>query len=174
MTKNWAVLCIILIKCTYHAYKHLGPTRKFWWQELRNAFAKEAKKTGKPRLLVTAAVAAGGEKVDAGYEVAKVAKCVHCISLNDFSHSRSPVSLPYLSQPCISLSFSFSLSLTSLSPLSRLSLSPSLPIYLALFLPISLSLYATYLFSNSLSISISIYASCISVYLSLVLYLTAL
>uniref|UniRef100_A0A3P8TS10 chitinase n=1 Tax=Amphiprion percula TaxID=161767 RepID=A0A3P8TS10_AMPPE len=43
-------------------------------QELRDAFEKEAAETRRPRLLLTAAVAAGKGNVDNGYEVAAVTK----------------------------------------------------------------------------------------------------
>ena len=43
-------------------------------QELRAGFEAEGKSSGKPRLLVTAAVGAGKSTVDGGYDVAKIAK----------------------------------------------------------------------------------------------------
>ena len=44
-----------------------------WWsQELSAAFDQEAATSGKPRLLLSAAVAAGIDKIDAGYEVSDI------------------------------------------------------------------------------------------------------
>ena len=43
-------------------------------QELRDGFEKESEETGHDRLLVTAAVSAGKETIDAGYEINKISK----------------------------------------------------------------------------------------------------
>lgn len=43
-------------------------------QELRAAFEQEAKQSGQPRLMVTAAVAAGLSTIQAGYEIAELGK----------------------------------------------------------------------------------------------------
>ena len=43
-------------------------------QELYTTFAREATESGKPRLLLTAAVAAGKDKIDPGYEVKELAR----------------------------------------------------------------------------------------------------
>ena len=43
-------------------------------QELVVAYAAEAKATGKPQLMLTAAVSAGKGTIDAGYEIAEIAK----------------------------------------------------------------------------------------------------
>ena len=43
-------------------------------QELVEAYAAEAKATGKPRLMLTAAVSAGKGTIDAGYEIAEIVK----------------------------------------------------------------------------------------------------
>lgn len=43
-------------------------------QELVDAYAAEAKATGKPQLMLTAAVSAGKGTIDAGYEIAEIAK----------------------------------------------------------------------------------------------------
>jgi len=43
-------------------------------QELYMAFSREATQSGKPRLLLTAAVAAGKDKIDPGYEVKELAR----------------------------------------------------------------------------------------------------
>ncbi|XP_072419785.1 chitinase-3-like protein 1 isoform X2 [Chiloscyllium punctatum] len=48
--------------------------------ELRGAFTKEAK-TGNDKLLITAAVAAGKDKIDASYEVSKISKYLDFISV---------------------------------------------------------------------------------------------
>lgn len=50
-------------------------------EELLAAFKKEALKTGKERLLLTAAVPAGFTTIDAGYEVDKLAKTLDWINL---------------------------------------------------------------------------------------------
>ena len=50
-------------------------------QELRAAFNAEAAKSGKPALLLTAAVAAGKATIDAGYEIAPVAEALDFINL---------------------------------------------------------------------------------------------
>ena len=49
--------------------------------ELLEAFEKEAAKTGRERLLLTAAVPAGYKSIDAGYEVDKIAKSLDWINL---------------------------------------------------------------------------------------------
>uniref|UniRef100_A0A3Q3NP35 chitinase n=1 Tax=Mastacembelus armatus TaxID=205130 RepID=A0A3Q3NP35_9TELE len=51
-------------------------------KELLNAYNAEA--TGRPRLLVTAAVAAGKETIDASYEVAEIAKYLDFINVMTF------------------------------------------------------------------------------------------
>lgn len=43
-------------------------------QELVQAYAAEAAATGKPQLMLTAAVSAGKGTIDAGYEIAEIAK----------------------------------------------------------------------------------------------------
>lgn len=43
-------------------------------QELLEAFEKEGRDTGRPRLLLSAAVAAGKGNIDGGYEIAKVSQ----------------------------------------------------------------------------------------------------
>ncbi|XP_013421191.1 chitotriosidase-1, partial [Lingula anatina] len=50
-------------------------------QDTRSAFEEEAKTSGKPRLLLTAAVAAGVYAVDSGYDVLTIAKSVDFINL---------------------------------------------------------------------------------------------
>nr|CAI96027.1 Chit3 protein [Crassostrea gigas] len=49
--------------------------------QLRSAFNQEAAMTGKPPLLLTAAVAAGKDKVDTGYDVATIAKHMDFINV---------------------------------------------------------------------------------------------
>lgn len=46
-------------------------------QELVQAFGAEAAATGKPQLMLTAAVSAGKGTIDAGYEIAEIAKWAH-------------------------------------------------------------------------------------------------
>ncbi len=46
----------------------------FRFQELREAYEEEADTTGRPRLLVTAAVGAGKGTIDSAYEVEEIAK----------------------------------------------------------------------------------------------------
>ena len=41
---------------------------------MREAFENESRETGKPRLLLTAAVAAGKKKIDAAYDVTVLAR----------------------------------------------------------------------------------------------------
>ncbi|XP_061488235.1 acidic mammalian chitinase-like isoform X1 [Rhineura floridana] len=50
-------------------------------QEMRDAFTAEVAKTGKSRLLITAAVSAGVETIDAGYEIAKLGQLMDIISV---------------------------------------------------------------------------------------------
>ncbi|XP_077369021.1 acidic mammalian chitinase-like isoform X2 [Festucalex cinctus] len=62
-------------------------------QELMTAFEEEAKRTGRPRLLLTAAVAAGKANIDNGYEIAKVSKILDFINIMtyDFHGAWDPV-----------------------------------------------------------------------------------
>uniref|UniRef100_A0A8D1JCR0 chitinase n=1 Tax=Sus scrofa TaxID=9823 RepID=A0A8D1JCR0_PIG len=46
-------------------------------QEMLTAFDEEAKNTGRPRLLITAAVSAGKGTIDAGYEIAEIGNYVN-------------------------------------------------------------------------------------------------
>lgn len=56
--------------------------RGVWFlQELKEAFETEALQTGKPRLLLTAAVAAGKDQIDNGYEITEISKSVVSLSL---------------------------------------------------------------------------------------------
>ncbi|XP_014432648.2 acidic mammalian chitinase-like [Pelodiscus sinensis] len=50
-------------------------------QEMLEAFKAEAASTGRPRLLITAAVSAGIRTVDAGYEIAEIGKVLDFISV---------------------------------------------------------------------------------------------
>ncbi|KAM9320379.1 acidic mammalian chitinase-like [Gastrophryne carolinensis] len=50
-------------------------------QELLAAFVNEAESTGRPRLLITAAVAAGKGTIDAGYEIKEIGKSLDLISV---------------------------------------------------------------------------------------------
>ncbi|XP_046572841.1 uncharacterized protein LOC124280901 isoform X2 [Haliotis rubra] len=61
-------------------------------QRLRNKINTEASRTGLPRLLLTAAVAASRHIVDAGYEVDKIAQAVDFLSVMtfDLDASRGP------------------------------------------------------------------------------------
>lgn len=43
-------------------------------QELLQAYESEGTTTGRPRLLLSAAVSAGKATIDAGYEIAEIAK----------------------------------------------------------------------------------------------------
>lgn len=43
-------------------------------QELFEAFEAEGRSRGQPRLMITAAVSAGKETIDAGYEIAEISK----------------------------------------------------------------------------------------------------
>jgi len=44
---------------------------------MRGVFENESVETGQPRLLLTAAVAAGKKKIDAGYDVSVLARYIH-------------------------------------------------------------------------------------------------
>lgn len=50
-------------------------------QELLTAFKKESAASGKPRLLLTAAVAAGKKTIDSAYEISKLAGILDFINL---------------------------------------------------------------------------------------------
>ncbi|XP_052493991.1 acidic mammalian chitinase-like [Budorcas taxicolor] len=50
-------------------------------KEMIQAFEEEAEETGKPRLLITAAVSAGKETIDTGYEIAEIGKLLDFISV---------------------------------------------------------------------------------------------
>ncbi|XP_075052133.1 acidic mammalian chitinase-like [Mixophyes fleayi] len=50
-------------------------------EEMLDAFIKEAEVTGRPRLLITAAVSAGKGNIDSGYEIAKIGKLLDFISV---------------------------------------------------------------------------------------------
>ncbi|KAM3621315.1 uncharacterized protein V6R79_009406 [Siganus canaliculatus] len=50
-------------------------------KELVEAYAAEAKATGKPQLMLTAAVSAGKGTIDAGYEIAEIAKHLDFINI---------------------------------------------------------------------------------------------
>uniref|UniRef100_A0A8D0P796 Acidic mammalian chitinase n=1 Tax=Sus scrofa TaxID=9823 RepID=A0A8D0P796_PIG len=50
-------------------------------KEMLTAFEEEAKNTGRPRLLITAAVSAGKGTIDAGYEIAEIGKLLDFISV---------------------------------------------------------------------------------------------
>ena len=43
-------------------------------QELLQAYEAEGKASGRPRLMISAAVSAGKATIDAGYEIAEIAK----------------------------------------------------------------------------------------------------
>ncbi|KAH9514443.1 hypothetical protein Btru_025272 [Bulinus truncatus] len=55
-------------------------------QELMAAFTVEAKKSGKPRLLLTAALAAGKSTIDAAYEVDKIAQQLDIVGLMTYDY----------------------------------------------------------------------------------------
>ncbi|XP_066559344.1 acidic mammalian chitinase [Amia ocellicauda] len=61
----------------------LGDKQKFTLlvKELLSAYEDESKSTGRPRLLLTAAVAAGKDNIDNGYEIAEIAKYLDFISV---------------------------------------------------------------------------------------------
>ncbi|XP_063813321.1 acidic mammalian chitinase-like [Pseudophryne corroboree] len=50
-------------------------------QEMLDAFTKEAADSGRPRLLITAAVSAGKGTIDAGYEIANIGRLLDFISV---------------------------------------------------------------------------------------------
>ena len=45
-------------------------------QEMKARFVEEAQQTGQPQLLLTTAVGAGKETIDAGYEIPELCACV--------------------------------------------------------------------------------------------------
>jgi chitinase len=49
------------------------------------AYEAEATATGRPRLMLTAAVAAGKDTIDGGYEIAQISKYKPFIFLEDIS-----------------------------------------------------------------------------------------
>lgn len=58
-------------------------------QELFEAFEAEVRPPGRPRLLITAAVAAGKEIIEAGYEIAEIAKytiILHLKNITFYNH----------------------------------------------------------------------------------------
>ncbi|VDN37436.1 unnamed protein product [Gongylonema pulchrum] len=60
---SFKLLPVIFTDCSLKAF-----------QELKNGFVDEAKRTKKEQLLLTAAVAAGKDKIDGGYDVPSLAK----------------------------------------------------------------------------------------------------
>ena len=60
-----------------------------WLQELKQAFVAEAASSGNPRLLLTAAVGAGKEKIDTAYDIPVLSRSV---SRTVFFF---PISLPF-------------------------------------------------------------------------------
>uniref|UniRef100_A0A672PLM3 GH18 domain-containing protein n=1 Tax=Sinocyclocheilus grahami TaxID=75366 RepID=A0A672PLM3_SINGR len=50
-------------------------------KEILEAYEAESAATGRPRLMLTAAVAAGKGTIDAGYEIAEIAKCLDFINV---------------------------------------------------------------------------------------------
>ncbi|XP_053338529.1 acidic mammalian chitinase-like [Clarias gariepinus] len=53
----------------------------FLCEELQQAYKNESMATGRPQLMITAAVAAGKSTIDTGYEIAKIAKYLDFISV---------------------------------------------------------------------------------------------
>ncbi|XP_051890980.1 acidic mammalian chitinase-like [Pristis pectinata] len=56
-------------------------------KEMKTAFVREARRTGKSRLLLSAAVAAGKSNIDASYEVDKIAKLLDFISVMTYDYN---------------------------------------------------------------------------------------
>ena len=59
-------------------HPNLHPLHPLSLQEMMAAFEAEATKTNRPRLMLTAAVAAGQKNIDAGYQVPQLGASVHC------------------------------------------------------------------------------------------------
>ena len=59
---------------------HVTTLCTLWLQEMHAAFVAESSSSGKPRLLLTAAVPAGKSTIDNGYEVAEIAQYAICLS----------------------------------------------------------------------------------------------
>lgn len=74
-------------------------------QELVEGYAAEAKATGKPQLMLTAAVSAGKGTIDAGYEIAEIAK--YCWFLSLFWWNVDSVACPNQYCTCISRHLDF-------------------------------------------------------------------
>lgn len=79
--QRFTVLCKVWSKMTLPVFKimfNMNHKVTFPWfygvQELLEAYQSEGSATGRPRLLVSAAVAAGKGTIDAGYEIAEIAK----------------------------------------------------------------------------------------------------
>ena len=59
---------------------------KHCFQELKEGFESEAATSGKPRLLLTAAVPAGKATIDAGYEIATISRYTTALLFDQNSH----------------------------------------------------------------------------------------
>ncbi|XP_013409193.1 acidic mammalian chitinase-like [Lingula anatina] len=57
-----------------------------WLRELKAAFEREARQVRRPRLLLTAAVAGGQSYIDAGYQVAEIAKYLDMINVMSYDY----------------------------------------------------------------------------------------
>lgn len=56
------------------------------FQELQEAFDQESRDSGKPRLLLTIAVAAGLEKIQAGYDIPNIAQYIDFLDLMSYDY----------------------------------------------------------------------------------------
>ncbi|KAM9444885.1 acidic mammalian chitinase-like [Clarias gariepinus] len=68
-------------------------------QDLQQAYKNESMVTGHPQLIITAAVAAGKSTIDAGYEIAKIAKYLDFISVMTYDFHGSWESMTGHSSP---------------------------------------------------------------------------
>ena len=70
-------VCVCVCVCVWHFTSLLVlPWLTCLFQEIRKEYEHEAITTGKPRLLLTAAVAAGKDTIDTAYDIPAISKCV--------------------------------------------------------------------------------------------------
>lgn len=76
-------------RCDEHVNPRLNlPVVSLHAQELFEAYEAEGKASGKPRLMLSAAVSAGKGTIDAGYEIAEISKYEYFITSVSLSCAR--------------------------------------------------------------------------------------